>query len=143
MPEEFKDYVDVTCAIIKEGEKVLVARRAQDKSFPGKWEFPGGKVEPDETVEDCLRREVLEELGLQVQIERPFLVYEWDYHRLDEKKHRFHSFLCAIVEGEPSLRVYDSLVWARIEDLPNFDFIEADKQLVAALLENRKGGEAP
>jgi len=139
-----EDYINVTAAIIPRGEEVLIAQRSRDQSsHPRKWEFPGGKVEPSETVEDCLRREVLEELGLQVQIERPFLVYEHDYKRPDGKKHRFHSFWCAIVEGEPSLKVHDSLAWARIEYLPKFDFIEADKQLVEALLENRKGGEAP
>jgi len=131
-------YINVTAAIIKEGQKILIVRRAHNKPHPGKWEFAGGKIDPGEIVEDCLRREVLEELGLQVQIERPFLVYEWDYHRSDEKKHRFHSFLCTIVEGEPSLKVHDKLVWARIEDLPKFDFIEADRQLVAALLADKK-----
>lgn len=142
MSEKDKDYIYVTCGIIRRGEKILIAERGKDQSHPGKWEFPGGKVEPGERAEDCLRRELFEELGIQVQIETPFLVYEYDYNRPDGKKHRFFSFWCIILEGEPCLKVHDSYTWIRVEDLPSFDIIEADKQLVSALLANKRGGEA-
>lgn len=143
MSKEKKDYISVTAAIIRRGEEVLIAQRSQDQSsHPRKWEFPGGKIEPGEQAEDCLKRELLEELGIQVQIEALFIVYKHDYNRPDGKRHRFFSFWCEIVEGEPSLKVHDDLAWVRIEDLPSFDIIEADKQLVSALLTNKRGGEA-
>lgn len=138
-----ENYINVSCAIIRRGEEILITERGKDKSHPGKWEFPGGKIEPGEQAEDCLKREILEELGIEIQAEESFLVYEYDYNRHDGKKHRFFSFLCIILKGEPCLRVHDSLEWVRIEDLPKFDIIEADRQLVRAILANEKGGEAP
>ncbi|MCH8741545.1 8-oxo-dGTP diphosphatase MutT [Patescibacteria group bacterium] len=142
MSEEDRDYINVTAAIIQEGQNILIVRRAQNQSHAGKWEFPGGKIDPGETAEDCLRRELLEELGIRVQEVQSFIVFEYDYHRSDRKKHRFFSFWCMILEGILSLRVHDSLEWVKIEDLSKFDIIEADRQLVKALLENQKGGEA-
>src|SRR3989344_5762631 len=131
-----KDYINVTAAIIRKGEEVLITKRAQNQPFPGKWEFPGGKIDLDETLENCLTRELLEELGIKIRVEEPFLVYEYDYNRPDGKRHRIFSFWCRILEGEPSLRVHDSATWVRMKDLLGFDFIEADKQLVDLLLKN-------
>lgn len=127
-------YINVTAAIIRRGEEILIAKRGRDQSHPGKWEFPGGKMEPGETTEDCLKRELFEELGVKIQVEELCLVFNYNYNRPDGKKHRFFSFWCKILEGEPSLRVHDSCDWVQIEDLPNFDIIEADKQLVEKLL---------
>ncbi len=104
-----ENYINVTAAIIRRGKEVLITKRGQDQPYPGRWEFPGGKIEPGEKAEDCLVREILEELGVKIQVEESFFIYEHDYNRPDGKKHRFFSFWCKILEGEPSLRVHDDL----------------------------------
>ncbi len=60
----------VTCAIIEREGKILIARRAADQKLAGKWEFPGGKVEAGESPEECLKRELEEEFGIQVEVGR-------------------------------------------------------------------------
>jgi len=132
-----KDYINVTVAIIKEGNKFLIAKRNKNQIFKGwaeKWEFPGGKIEPNEKIEDCLRREISEELGLKIKIEESYLVYEHDYNRTDGKKYRFFSFWCKILEGKPFLTVHDEVTWVKLEELPGFDFVKADEKLVNKLL---------
>lgn len=56
--EEKPDYIDVTAAIIRRGEEILITERGRNQSHPGKWEFPGGKIEPGETPKECLEREL-------------------------------------------------------------------------------------
>lgn len=138
MKRKDENYINVTAAIIRKGREILITKRSQNQSHPGKWEFPGGKIEPGEKAEDCLTREILEELGIRIQIEGLALVYEYEYNQPDGKKHRFFSFWCTILEGEPSLNVHDNLAWVPVGDLPNFDFIEADKQLVHFLLSEKR-----
>ncbi len=64
----FKTMTTVTCAIIEKDGKILIARRASDQNLAGKWEFPGGKVEDGESPEECLKRELEEEFGIQVEV---------------------------------------------------------------------------
>ncbi|MDP3991024.1 MAG: (deoxy)nucleoside triphosphate pyrophosphohydrolase [Candidatus Nealsonbacteria bacterium] len=131
-------YLDIAVAIIQNGEHVLIAQRSQYQSHPGKWEFPGGKVEPSEALEDCLKRELLEELEIKIRVGERFLVFEHNYEPLDKKIHRFFSFWCEILEGKPLLKEHQNLAWVRIEELSNYDFIEADIQLVEILLIKEK-----
>lgn len=127
-------FIDVTCAIIIKENKVLIARRASGQSLEGQWEFPGGKIEQGETAEDCLARELREELGIIVQVGKLIFKYEHNYNRLNGKRHRFFAFNCVLLEGDLKRTVHDKLAWVAIEKLPNFDFVEADIQLVEALM---------
>ena len=129
-----ESYINVAVAIIRQEGKVLIARRAPKESYPGKWEFPGGKLEEKETPEEALTREVREELGMSVRVGERILMFEHDYGRPDHKKHRFFAFWCQVLEGEPSLTVHDEYVLVRVENLSQYDFVEADKQLVDVLL---------
>lgn len=131
-----KNYIDVTAALIIKDEKLLITRRALPSSFSGTWEFPGGKIELKETPKECLKRELFEELDIEVSVGKLFLIWKHDYNRGDKKEHRFFAFPCVITKGEPYLNVHDKMIWVKKEELQNFNFIEADKHLIKELDSN-------
>jgi len=122
------DVLEVTAAVIERGGRILIAKRPKHKVYPGKWEFPGGKIEKGETPENCLKREIREELGTESLIERPLLV--WDYQYPDGKKYRFYSFVCRPLEDNLQMLVHEELAWVSPDDLKNFDLLDADRVLV-------------
>lgn len=71
---------EVTAAIIINNRKVLIAQRAEDQKLAGKWEFPGGKVEAGETPEECLKREIKEELGIKIEVDKFFAESIYQYN---------------------------------------------------------------
>ena len=109
------DKTKVVCGLLKRGTTFLLARRAQGQALAGWWEFPGGKLEPDETPAEALEREIFEELGWDVTAElfvgtaefvwkdRPFLMEAW--------------IVPAPPAGEPEARVHDAFVWLEPQDL--------------------------
>ena len=122
--------IPVTAAVIERDGKILIARRLPTKAFPGKWEFPGGKIEPNETPEMCLVREIREEFDVTPEIERKVL--DWDFDYGNGKKFRFCSFRCSI-SGEPKLLAHSAMAWVTPDELSNFDLLEADKILAEVL----------
>ncbi|MBI4134812.1 MAG: (deoxy)nucleoside triphosphate pyrophosphohydrolase [Candidatus Sungbacteria bacterium] len=132
------EYVSVTAAIIEDNGRILIAKRPLHKAFPGKWEFPGGKVESSETPEKCLEREIKEEFGVDISIRKSFLV--WDYEYDNGKRFRFHSFWCAIAGGEPILLAHDEMRWILPSQLLDQDLLEADIVLAKEIVvqENEK-----
>ena len=122
--------ITVVAAIIRRGNRILITQRAQDVHLPGLWEFPGGKVEPSESLQIALKREILEELGVAVQVEDEFYSTE---HHYASRSVRLHFFNCSIIDGEPrSLEVADWR-WVLPSDLDRFEFPEADRELIAKL----------
>lgn len=116
--------IDVTCAIIinNKGE-VLVTQRSLSMSLPLKWEFPGGKIEANETAEDCLLREIKEELNIEIKIIRS----------LPNNRHNYPSasinlipFICDYVNGTLNLLEHANFKWLEKKDLLNLDWAEAD-----------------
>ena len=120
----------VTAAIIRRGEKILIAQRGSG-SLAGKWEFPGGKAEAGERLEDCLMRELREELGIEATVGQLFLVTTHDYGA--NGLVRLHAFLCRIVAGEPEPRYHSVLQWVSPADLSRYEFAPADIPIIAAL----------
>ncbi|HVN58633.1 MAG TPA: (deoxy)nucleoside triphosphate pyrophosphohydrolase [Bacteroidales bacterium] len=128
--------IDVTCAIIQdEDEKILVVQRGEKTDHPFRWEFPGGKTSPGECHEDCIVREIYEELGIDIVIRRRLDDVEYDY---GFKKIRLIPFICDTLEEVPVLTEHISFRWVPADELENIDFCEADS-LVAEkyLMENR------
>lgn len=105
-------------------------------SLPLKWEFPGGKLEEDETLEDCLKREIKEELGIGVKI----------LERLPSSKHRYSEkkiielipFRCSLQTSEIDLKEHSKIEWATISQLKNFDWAEADIPIVQHYIKHFK-----
>ena len=111
---------------------ILACRRAADeRHHPGKWEFPGGKVEPGESLSECLRRELQEELGIIAQIGSALATSQHQYAGRDAVEITF--FEVREFEGTPTNLVFGEMRWVEIENLLGLDFLEADREFVEQL----------
>jgi len=126
--------VNVALAIIEKDGKFLVGRRHPGKHMGGKWEFPGGKVKERESPEECIKREVAEELEAPIDNIKPY--FEWDYEFPDGNLFHLTAFRCELV-AEPERNVHQELRWASLEELSQLDFIESDR-VVLEMLKNAK-----
>lgn len=122
--------IEVAAGLVFSKSKVLVARRLEGKNQGGLWEFPGGKREPGESWEECLRRELLEELDIKVEVGR--LVAE-SVHEYSEQTVHLRFFAARWVGGTPRPLGCQAWAWAATEDLPNYSFPAADREVLAAL----------
>jgi 8-oxo-dGTP diphosphatase/A/G-specific adenine glycosylase len=122
--------IDVVAAIIRKGGKILITQRRNNVHLAGLWEFPGGKVEPGESLEVALEREIREELGLKIRINDEFLVIDHDY---PSKSVRLHFFQCTTIEGEARPLDVADLRWVSPRDLTNYRFPPADLELIIKL----------
>lgn len=120
----------VTAAIIRHKGRVLIARRAHG-SEAGAWEFPGGKLEPGESEEACLARELFEELGIQVEI-GPFLAES--LYRYNHGQILLRAYEVAWTGGTMQPRVHDRLEWVDLDDLQRFNLLPADVPIAEALV---------
>lgn len=122
----------VAAGAVLRDSKLLVARRKPGESLEGFWELPGGKFEPGETAEQCLQRELAEELSLRVQVREPLCVHTHYYPRATIE---LHVFLCT-TESEPiPQECHDRVVWAELDTLREFEWAPADLPAVNALVE--------
>jgi len=128
--------VQVAAALIVRGGRYLLTRRRADVHLGGLWEFPGGKREPGESLEDCLRRELREELGIEIADPVLFRVVRHDYA---EKTVELHFFRCAIRAGRPQPLGCADLRWVAPEELAQFPLPPADRPLVDALCAEGSG----
>jgi len=124
------DLIRVAAAVILRGGRVLLARRPPGSHLAGRWEFPGGKVEPWESLTEALHRELREELGTSVRIEERWQVVRYRY---PEKEVELHFFLCAITGPEPRALHASEVAWASREELARYEFPAADEAALAAL----------
>ena len=120
----------VLAAVIERDGRILVTRRLEGTHLSGLWEFPGGKCEAGESHEDCLGRELLEELGVRADIGRELLTVEHDYPTWTV---RLHFRTCAI-HGEPQALLGQEMRWVRRAELGALEFPEADRELIELLL---------
>ncbi|WP_161630029.1 NUDIX domain-containing protein [Desulfogranum mediterraneum] len=132
--------IDVAAAVFRRGETVLLARRARGEQHALKWEFPGGKIEPGESPEQCLQRELLEELAVGVEvgccIAESLFHYEHASIRLLAHEVRWRS-------GEFVLRVHDRLEWVAPSELDRYDLAQADIPIARVVRERSAGSEEP
>lgn len=110
--------------------RVLITRRGPGEKLPGFWEFPGGKAEPDETIDECLRRELLEELGLEVAVGS--LVAESIY-TYDHGAFRLIAMEATILGGEMNLTVHDQAEWVLPCALEHYSLAPADIPIAGAV----------
>ena len=119
------EIVDVACAIIEGPEGVLCALRSATMSLPLVWEFPGGKIEPGESAEAALVREIGEELACMIEVLRVLPVYDHSY--VPDRLIRLHPFVCRITsETSPVAGEHAEIRWIRKEDLRSLDWAAAD-----------------
>ncbi len=131
--------VKVTAAIIEENGKILIARRKEGDRFAGKWEFPGGKLEAGEAPEDCLRRELREELGIDTRVDRLALTSRYESALLSIE---LLAYRVTYLSGEFKFSDHDDVIWVAVEELKKYDFTEPDRPVARMILEERLGGRA-
>jgi len=124
-----RPHLHVTCAIIERHGRVLAAQRGAAMSLPLKWEFPGGKIQPHESPEECLHREISEELGVKVAIAGALPPATHHYPDLTVT---LYPFICAIAAGDPHPAEHAALTWLTARQLPTLDWAEADLPVLAA-----------
>ena len=121
--------IEVVAAIIQRDRAYFATQRGYGE-FEGMWEFPGGKIEPGESSEDALKREIQEELGVDIVIEDLLCTTEYDYPSFHLT---MHCYLCSIASGEIELREHKSARWLIPETLNNVEWLPADKELLEKL----------
>jgi A/G-specific adenine glycosylase len=117
--------------IVNENNEVLIALRPQDSMLGGLWEFPGGKQEKNETLEETLVRELREELNVETVI---FEKYKELKHAYSHFKITMHAFWCKIKHGKPEPKSSDKLEWAHLSRIQEFPFPKANKSIINDLL---------
>lgn len=118
--------IRVVCGIIYKKDKILLTRRKKGKSLEGFWEFPGGKVEKNENDSDALKRELKEELGLDVlQID----YFSENKHDYNFKSINLVAYKCITNEDPKKLIDHDKYEWVSISEIINFNLAEADKPI--------------
>jgi A/G-specific adenine glycosylase len=121
----------VTAAVIQRTGKVLLAKRPSRGLLGGMWEFPGGKIEQDESLEQCLVREIREELDSLIQVGEPFGVYQHGYTHF---RITLHAYLCQLIEGEPRPVEAAELAWVNPADLQRFPMGKVDRRIAQRLI---------
>lgn len=119
--------IKVTCAIIIQEGKILLAQRGEHPHHSFQWEFPGGKTKAGETKEDCILREIKEELELQIEIKVKLNSVEFDY---GHKKIELIPFICIIRKGKVKLNEHVDFKWINWEEAAKMQISAADRQIV-------------
>jgi mutator protein MutT len=122
--------IDVAAGLIFRQGRLLITQRHADAHLGGLWEFPGGKREPHESFEECLRRELREELGIEIEVHE---LVESIIHEYPEKKVRLQFFRCSLKEHEPRALGCPAFCWAGMDELANYEFPPADARLLQKL----------
>ena len=127
-----KPHIIVTAAVVRRGETFLLTRRLKGTHLEGLWEFPGGKCEPGEALDACLRREIVEELGVQAHVRELLLSTRHSYETRDIE---LHFFACDL-DADPHPRMGQEIRWAARTELRQLDFPPADAELIDLLAES-------
>lgn len=122
--------IEVVAAIIRDGERFFATQRGYGE-FKGYWEFPGGKVEPGESSEQALVREISEELSVRISVGSFLCTVDCDYPRFHLK---MHCYICSVEEGAPVLSEHLSSKWLTKAALPSVEWLPADAEVVKNLL---------
>jgi A/G-specific adenine glycosylase len=123
-------HYDVTAAVICRNGRILIAQRPLGGRLGGLWEFPGGKVEAGETLPQCLRREIKEELGIRIKVGRQITSID---HAYTHFKITLHAFECELVSGKPQALQVQDFKWVRMSELKRFAFARTDLRIIEAL----------
>lgn len=122
-----KIMIEVCCAIILKGSNLLAVQRGPKSNHPWKWEFPGGKINLDETAPQCIVREIVEELSVGIEIIHQFSSVEFNY---GPGYICLVPFACRILRGEIMLTEHVAQRWFELKNWESIDWLEADRELI-------------
>ena len=124
--------IKVTAAVMLQDDHVFIARRNRNDELPGQWEFPGGKVEDGESLQECLKREMREEFHIDVSVGEFFVESRFDYPH--ESIHLM-AFWTRWEKGTIVPGIHEECRWVKIKELDQYDFSSADRPIVKKLQE--------
>jgi len=128
-------HYDVTAGLIWDSGKLLITQRKEEGMLGGLWEFPGGKQEPGETLEECLNRELEEELTISVEVGQKVYAVKHAYTHFKITLHVFH---CVIISGKPKAIGCQQWRWIEPMQLDEFAFPKADRSIIDSIIKNAK-----
>lgn len=131
-------HIEVACALVEKEGLVLAAQRSESMAMPLKWEFPGGKMHEGESAKECIARELLEELGVAVEIKYPLSPVTWSYAAFSVT---LYPFVCVITGGRLVLHEHKAAKWLTPEELSGLDWAEADFPIIAEYISRSGGGD--
>ncbi len=123
-------HYQVTAAVIRSGNRILIAQRPFGGRLGGLWEFPGGKQEHNESLKHCLQREIKEELGFRVKVGEFITAIDHAYTHFTIT---LHAFKCEKVSGTPKALGVEQFKWVRMSELDKFAFAKTDLRIIEAL----------
>ena len=121
---------NVVAAIIKKNNKYLIVQRNRKKHLGLKWEFPGGKVQKNETFEEALAREIKEELNIKISLQDKITEEKYKDEKIDII---LHYYLCTQESGTIKLSEHEDLAWVEKKDFDKYDFAEGDGNMLSLL----------
>ena len=121
--------IEVVAAVMRDGDKIFATQRGYG-DYKDKWEFPGGKIEPGETPEEAIIREIKEELDVDITVDSFLCTVEYDY---PEFHLTMHCFLCSILGGTLTLIEHEAAKWLGPDELWSVDWLPADVKVVKSL----------
>ena len=121
---------NVVAAIIKKNNLYLIAQRNRHKHLGLKWEFPGGKVNPNETFQKALSREIKEELSISILIHNKIAEENFKDEKINVK---LHYFICTHTSGLITLNEHENFAWVEKKDFDKYDFAEGDRDIISLL----------
>ncbi len=122
----------VTAAVIEKDGKILIAQRRKGSTLGGRWEFPGGKIEPGETAEECLKRELKEEFDIESEAVDFLIASRFRYCLVPIE---LLAYRVKHLSGEFKVNEHDQIRWVTPSELNSYDFMPADKPIVELLRE--------
>ena len=118
--------IEVVAAIIRKGDRILATQRGYG-DWKDYWEFPGGKVEPGESPEQALAREIREELDTEILVDKYLTTIDWDYPQFHLT---MHCFMCSLLQDALHLNEHEAARWLGIHELDSVNWLPADDQLL-------------
>ena len=131
MVSYFLKNIVVTGDIIQEGKTFLIARRGPNEKSPGMWEFPGGKLEEGESLQECIKRELKEELSIDAVVGDLYCCYTYKYPHVS---YELYFYKIISFKGEPAKCVHDKLEWERLVNFNKYDFLPGDDPVIEKLI---------
>jgi A/G-specific adenine glycosylase len=120
-------------AVIRNDQgQILIDRRLSEGLFGGLWEFPGGKIEPGETVQECIRREILEELGIEIEVGEHLISLDHIYTHFQVT---LNVYYCRYLGGETQPIACEEIRWVSLSEIDTYPFPKANTKIIAALKE--------
>ncbi|MGM0588224.1 MAG: A/G-specific adenine glycosylase [Bacteroidota bacterium] len=132
-PAKKRPHHQIAVGVVKdEDDKVLIALRPDDAMLGGMWEFPGGKQEKGETLQEAVKRELKEELGIVVEVQSKIMSLNHSYSHF---KITLHAYFCSLIDGDPTPDASQEVRWVAIDELDDYPFPKANRKLTETLVQ--------